>query len=64
MTTSLFSFKDAVHEADLHATRVGGPFGFVRGCIACAQTSADLALSAKAAHKQSVPNPVIYIKAA
>lgn len=62
MSTALFSFKDAVHDADLHA----GTFGFVHGCIACAQTEADLALSRKAALAQSasVRRPTLYVKAA
>lgn len=55
MSTALFSFKDAVHDADLH----GGKFGFVHGCVACAQTSADLALSRKAARESGlVANPI------
>jgi hypothetical protein len=64
MSTALFSFKDAVHDTGLH----GGRFGFVHGCVACAQTEADMALSAKAARtvQQSAPvtNLPIYVKAA
>lgn len=41
MSTALFSFTDAVHD---HLS-----IGFVPGCVACAQTEADLALSHKAA---------------
>ena len=55
MSTALFSFKDAVHD---HLT-----IGFVHGCVACAQTQADMALSAKAAHRQSV-NPIPVVLAA
>jgi hypothetical protein len=40
MMTGLFSFKDAVHD---HLS-----VGFVRGCVACAQTEADLSLSKRA----------------
>ena len=51
MDIALFSFEDAVHN---HVT-----IGFVRGCIACAQTEADLSLSRKAVYagsaKQSLP---------
>lgn len=55
MSTALFSFKDAAHDTDLHS----GTFGFVHGCIACAQTEADLALSHMAAQRvtPAVPNP-------
>lgn len=42
MTTGLFSFEDAVHN---HAQ-----IGDVDGCIACAQTRTDFALSAAAYH--------------
>lgn len=45
MSTALFSFKDAVHD---HLT-----IGFVPGCVACAQTQADLTLSAKAARSMN-----------
>lgn len=38
----MFSFKDAVHD---HLT-----IGHRDGCIACAQTQADMALSARAYH--------------
>lgn len=41
MAATMFSFKDAVHD---HLT-----IGFVRGCVACAQTEADMALSRAAA---------------
>lgn len=37
MAVTMFSFADAVHD---HLT-----IGFVRGCVACAQTEADMALS-------------------
>jgi hypothetical protein len=37
---TMFSFKDAVHD---HIT-----IGFADGCIACAQTQADMALSKRA----------------
>lgn len=37
---TMFSFKDAVHD---HIT-----IGFTDGCIACAQTQADMALSKRA----------------
>jgi hypothetical protein len=40
MMTGLFSFKDAVHD---HLS-----IGFVRGCVACAQTEADLMLGKRA----------------
>jgi len=62
MSTALFSFKDAVHD---HLT-----IGFVHGCVACAQTEADMALSAKAARSaanqaaQSRVLPVVYVPAA
>lgn len=47
---SIFSFKDAVHD---HLS-----IGFVRGCIACAQTEADLMLSKQAFHaKAGIPVP-------
>lgn len=42
MTTGLFSFEDAVHS---HLS-----IGDVDGCIACAQTRTDFALSAAAYH--------------
>lgn len=50
MSTALFSFKDAVHDMGLHA----GTIGFVHGCVACAQTEADMALSTKAARKSGL----------
>ena len=50
MSTALFSFKDAVHD---HLT-----IGFVPGCVACAQTEADLALSHKAALASGLTQPV------
>lgn len=60
MSTALFSFKDAVHD---HLT-----IGFVHGCVACAQTSADLALSRKAARESGLvanPKPIlVLVKAA
>jgi len=61
MSTALFSFKDAVHD---HLT-----IGFVHGCVACAQTEADMALSRKAARanepvKSARPLPVVYVPAA
>lgn len=42
MTTGLFSFEDAVHN---HLS-----IGDVADCLACAQTRADMALSAAAYH--------------
>jgi hypothetical protein len=45
MTTGLFSFEDAVHT---HLS-----IGNVDGCIACAQTRTDFALSAAAYHAAS-----------
>lgn len=49
MSTALFSFTDAVHD---HLT-----IGFVRGCVACAQTETDLALSRKAAVASGLTQP-------
>jgi hypothetical protein len=46
---TMFSFKDAVHD---HIT-----IGFKDGCIACAQTQADMALS-KRAFARSQPSGV------
>lgn len=49
MAIALFSFKDAVHD---HLT-----IGFVPGCIACAQTEADLVLSHKSALANGLARP-------
>lgn len=50
MATTLFSFTDAVHD---HLS-----IGFVHGCVACAQTEADMALSHKAAVASGLTQPV------
>lgn len=55
MMTGLFSFKDAVHD---HLS-----IGFVRGCVACAQTEADMALS-KQAYDRVSGNPRVPARAA
>lgn len=47
---TMFSFKDAVHD---HIT-----IGFKDGCIACAQTQADMALS-KRAFARSQPSGAV-----
>lgn len=53
MTTGLFSFEDAVHN---HAE-----IGDVADCLACAQTRADMALSAAAYHasREAAMTPVL-----
>lgn len=45
---TMFSFKDAVHD---HIT-----IGFKDGCIACAQTQADMALSKRAFAREHQPS--------
>lgn len=47
MNTCAFSFEDAVHT---HLT-----IGFVDGCLACAQTMTDLALSHEAHVAKAAP---------
>lgn len=51
MAVTMFSFKDATHD---HLT-----VGFVRGCVACAQTEADLALSKAAAEGRAPVLPAL-----
>ena len=56
MMTGMFSFEDAVHN---HRT-----FGIVEGCLACAQTMTDLALSRESMiANQPVMRPA-YVRAA
>lgn len=50
---TMFSFKDAVHD---HIT-----IGFKDGCIACAQTQADMALSKRAFARDAQPSGVVEV---
>lgn len=53
---TMFSFKDAVHD---HIT-----IGFTDGCIACAQTQADMALSKRAFAREHQPSGAVSNEAA